>query len=360
MKMRDLLRGILPPLILAVSGLTLVVIGVGIVTSHWQPTDLIVIVLLNVVVVTMVASAVMEYMARVALPIAYNVAIIGYPRSGKTTLITSIFGELFARRILGVDSRPVGQTTIERVNADLAKLARGQTLGPTTDQDRFAYRTNVTAGKFPFKRTYKVEFGDFPGDDSQAYLDNYGPWLHTTPFFKWVSEADALVFVVDIGMFTRAEAIHDEYAPSVADVSAGIRAAWQQYADTIEGGVRAARYRPLVLAFTKTDMIDVLLPAMGIQGRSPASERFHAGVPYEDIALAIHNLGFGENLRYTTNIDPGDLALAQGVIENYFGDLISYLKGETRRFQIVYTSCTGLMDGKRLGLAKLLKAVLPR
>src|SRR5271157_4011579 len=48
------------------------------------------------------------------LPIAHNVAIVGFPESGKTTLITILFGEIFARRVLGVQATPKGARTIER------------------------------------------------------------------------------------------------------------------------------------------------------------------------------------------------------------------------------------------------------
>lgn len=41
-----------------------------------------------------------SYLERSRLPVAHNVAIVGYPKSGKTTLIVSLFGEAFARRIL--------------------------------------------------------------------------------------------------------------------------------------------------------------------------------------------------------------------------------------------------------------------
>jgi type IV secretory pathway ATPase VirB11/archaellum biosynthesis ATPase len=83
-----------------------------------------------------------------ALPKAYDVAIIGFPKSGKTTLITALFGEIFASRITTVEATLRGQSTIERVNHDLAKLEMGEAVGPTTDQDLFAYRTTITGTLF--------------------------------------------------------------------------------------------------------------------------------------------------------------------------------------------------------------------
>ncbi|MGR6831381.1 hypothetical protein [Aliivibrio wodanis] len=45
---------------------------------------------------------------RKKLPIAHSVAIIGLPKSGKTTLITSIFSEIFS-------------STIKRVSANIER-----------------------------------------------------------------------------------------------------------------------------------------------------------------------------------------------------------------------------------------------
>ena len=96
------------------------------------------------------------------LPRAYSIAVIGYPKSGKTFLITAVFGELFSGRLFDIKTVPRGQETIERINRDLEALAIGRSLGPTTDQDLFAYRADITRGHSLFVRKYKVEIGDFP------------------------------------------------------------------------------------------------------------------------------------------------------------------------------------------------------
>jgi len=114
------------------------------------------------------------------LPIAYNVAILGFPRSGKTTLLISLFREMFAKRV-GVDIQLRGSQTIEAVNQGLSLLSSGRSLGPTKDQDMFAFRADVKRGKFPSERTYKIEFGDFPGEHSETFVSGQ-EWFHNNDF----------------------------------------------------------------------------------------------------------------------------------------------------------------------------------
>jgi len=108
----------------------------------------------------------------------------------------------------------------------LAKLELGKTLGPTTDQDLFAYRIDIIRGKI-FKQRYKVEIGDFPGEDSQKLTEQFGDWFHETPYFKWAMEADAFVFIIDV-----AEIFNEDSAKQyAARIAQAIRAAWQRLSE---------------------------------------------------------------------------------------------------------------------------------
>ena len=98
------------------------------------------------------------FIQKYSVPWSYNVAIVGFPRSGKTTLLISLFGEIFAGMILPIRITPKGTKTIERINESLEMLKKGQALGPTKDQDRFAFRADLTIKRFPFPHTYMVRF----------------------------------------------------------------------------------------------------------------------------------------------------------------------------------------------------------
>jgi hypothetical protein len=281
-----------------------------------------------------------------ALPRAHTVAIVGFPKSGKTTLLTSLFGEVFAQRIADLRVVPRGTSVIDRLNHDLKLLETGRALGPTHDQDRFAYRADITMGAFPFLRTYKVEFGDFPGHDSEEYALKYGSWLHTTEFFKWVAESDALVFVVDLGPYLAGPSERRDY---VASMSAAIRAAWQHFLDANEHRAARVRRQPLVLAFSKADLL----------GLMEDTADWDYGVNTFETRVAI--LGFSEaTVPPVFTINPALLAGGERRVRRDFADLISYLQHESRALNTLFVSSFGLCEGRRIGLRELLRAVLPR
>ncbi len=288
-----------------------------------------------------------------ALPTLYSVAIIGFRESGKTTLVTTLFDEIFNQRVEGIiRSAPRGTSVIERVNRDIHLLEQGHALGPTTDQDRFAYRTDLTLKGFPFPRTLRVEFGDFPGEDSKKYTEAPGPWLHNTEFFKWVAESDAGVFVIDTALWM----LDDGYA---SEMTASIRAAWQYLVGTNEHRQSGMRNYRVVLAFTKVDAM--IRPVET------------AGVEYPPFVVS------GEDLRHVADwrlelerltrnkdtvpkireVDKLALAKAEGILAEAFKDLIRYMESETRHCSVVLTSSLAKVGGKRVGMAELLSAVLP-
>jgi len=53
------------------------------------------------------------------LSASYRIAILGFPRSGKTTMITALFAYMFRRGINGTPVLPRGEETINRINANL-------------------------------------------------------------------------------------------------------------------------------------------------------------------------------------------------------------------------------------------------
>lgn len=162
--------------------------------------------------------------------IPYNIAVIGLPRSGKTTLITSMFQMIFYNRFLSRRVVPRGTETIDRINRDAETIRMGRSLGPTAEQDIFAYRADLTKNRFGvFKNTYQISIGDFAGEYSLKMAevsgdDKSNQWLHQTSFFKWIMEADAYIFVFDIAAYKRDG---EEY---LARIEGDFRSAWQHLA----------------------------------------------------------------------------------------------------------------------------------
>lgn len=275
-----------------------------------------------------------------SLPIAHHVAIIGFPKSGKTTLITALFGEIFASRITGVDATLRGRSTIERVNDNLATLQMGKALGPTNEQDLFSYRTNITIGSFLRKRGYKVEFGDFPGESSEKLASDREEWFHHTEYFKWVSEADAFVFVIDLGHYLSDSTASKEY---VAKMSKAIGAAWHSLLDYNRFRATNIKECPVVLLFTKADLFGVTAEPSQV----------------DEVVQEIIKLGFGEELPYIEEIDRQKLEEGSRLAEKDFADLILQLKSQNPKTKVIFSSSFAVLDDKRLNLDQLLLAVLP-
>lgn len=272
---------------------------------------------------------------------SYYVAILGFPKSGKTTIITSLFGQAFAGNITPLKMSPRGTQTIEHINSNLERLLKGQALGPTRSQDRFAFRADLTIKRFPLPRNYKIEFGDFPGSNTETYIKKYGRWLHTTEFFQWVAESDAMIFVIDLAQYLTN---HRQRTNYVAQMTTAMRAAWQHYLDVNSHRQNKVIKHPLVLAFTKADLFGVI--------KKDASPDL--------IQKEIMKLGFGGETPPISEIDPLALKDGQEMIEHDFAELIRYFKVEAKNFNIIYCSCFSLYKNKMLGINDLMWSVLPQ
>ena len=287
--------------------------------------------------IAIILAAFVQYFLTSKFPRDYRIAVIGFPKSGKTTLITTFFGELFAKRVLNISTVPRGSATIERVNADLAKLEIGEMVGPTTDQNLFAYRTDIIRDKF-FKQRYKVEIGDFSGEDSKKFTEQVGDWFHETPYFEWVMEADAFIFTVDIAP-TLDKQLEKQYS---AKITKATRAAWQLLIDYHLDGNKNLSQKPVLLVFTKSDLF----------GITP-----HA-VQEDAILKKISQLGY-EEIPEPKEIDPEKLKEGISDKEQLFSDLISYLNKESSQFDCLFVSCFSYSNDQKLGINELIEKILP-
>lgn len=262
---------------------------------------------------------------RKRLPIAHSIAVIGFPQSGKTTLITSIFSEIFARRIPNVSLSPRGEETINKINEDIACLDRGEKIGSTTDQDLFAYRAEMVTGTSVFSRRYKIEIGDFPGEDSEKFSNYDIKWLQNLPYFKWVMEADAFMFIIDVSKATDKNSNLDYQS----QVISAYRASWQRLKDHHYDGVRTLQRKPVVLVFTKCDV--ALSRELNCDSRN---------------VIEIDSL---------SSIKEFDSLTAD------YADLINFFRHETSKFEVVFSSsfAKNKSDKVRFGVKGILKGILP-
>lgn len=279
--------------------------------------------------------------------ISYNIAIVGFPRSGKTTLITTLFAAVMYRKIKLNRYNPVlkGNATIERINENITKLEKGVPIGSTTDQTRFSYRINLNTKSKLSSRNYNVEFGDFPGEDTEDFINKEtGTWKHESEFFGWIREADAFIFVIDLGTYVLNPIDYK------AQISGAIRAAWQNILDFNEKQQNSLRRKPLILVFNKCDIL---------QYYDSSSSRAGSRKIFLDI-------GFGENgsLPKLSDIDPKDNSShffkEKKLVQKAFTNLIRFLEHESANFNVVFISSFMELNEVKYGFQELATSVLPR
>ena len=237
-------------------------------------------------------------------------------------MITAVFAFLFRRGIRGASILPRGDETISRVNSNMEALELGRPISPTRDQDVFAYRAEVKLRTFLGALRYKLEIGDFPGEDTVAFAEQYGDWLHRTNYFEWAISADAFVFVIDAGAV-----YEDSSGEYVARQKSALRAVWQRLQEHHLEGRSDLRRKPLILAFAKADLL-----LQRVDSRSY--------VPEPELIVAIDRAK--ERMMYR------------------FADLIDYLRRESDRFEVILTSVICNIDGERLGVPTIAKHLMPR
>lgn len=272
------------------------------------------------------------------LSTSYNVAIIGYPQSGKTTLIVSLFEEIFNRKVYNIKATLKGESTIERINALIEKKQSGISPGPTTDQTMFAYRTMIEVGKGIFRKKYKVEFGDYPGEYSEKLNENeYFDELRKSEYFKWCIEANAYIFVVDVGQYL----LSKDKDKFVATTAKAIRQSWQHFLD-FNLNENSKKHKPIVLVFNKMDLAA------------------HFDFKENKIFYSSIEDDFLKKIPKTEPLIDSQYTSLRYQLDKDFHDLIAYLSGETNDFHVLFTSSFGTIAGKLADIGKILKFILPR
>lgn len=279
---------------------------------------------------------------------SFFVAIVGFPKSGKTTLIISLFGEAYARR-LPIRVVPRGSQTITIINKSLELLKKGKALGPTMDQDMYGFRADATIGKPPFATTYRIEFGDFPGAYSKEYRKEDMHLLHNTEFFKWIVDSDAIMFVIDLGKY-----LTKNKRNFIAEVTSAFRTEWQQYLDANSFRLREIGRHPLIIVFTKTDLLYRFSSQINLQNDKELSD-IENQESFEDM---VAHYGFGEDTPPLITLDEKKTEFDSHLIEEEFGEIIQFFKAEASRVTVVFTSSFGLLNGERLGFRKLFASIL--
>jgi hypothetical protein len=129
-------------------------------------------------------------------PTTFSVAVLGFPHSGKTVFITTLFDQLQQGKSQKIHLTPYGSDTVEEVTSNLNSLGRGVWLPRTTPGNVFFFRA-VASLREPFSSRIKLEIGDFAGEDIAELQPSSDRWLHKSDYFKYVIDADAIMLALD-------------------------------------------------------------------------------------------------------------------------------------------------------------------
>jgi len=275
----------------------------------------------------------------------YSVAVIGFPRSGKTTLITTLFLEL--KLALGDRFVPRGETTIERIYDDGERIRTGHAPRATRTQDVFSYRAEITADDLLQLYRYRVEVGDFPGEMSLEFADNYASTLHQSPYFSWVTSSNAFLYIVD----TSELLCSDAPTATAEKIMKSLQAVHARLQDQHVEGDRNIRKMPVALVFTKVDLLPIFL-----------SDESGKGWPNTPLPLPlrtqIKETAQGETIALKTP-DRAEIKNYVSRITKLFEELELVLRQSTNRFELIAVSSVKSDNRMPPGILELAFAILP-
>jgi len=175
--------------------------------------------------------------------------MLGYPGSGKTVYLTVLFNELAVNRTSGLTFSPYGSETIERVNNNLNILARGEWLSSTVIGELFPFRAIVVLKPRIYRRSFRIEIGDFAGEHVKEFMPLSERWLHKSKYFNYVIQSDAVFLIVD--MTSLLPVVKKE---EVDQIQNAFKAALQILFEQKKVAIGKKMRTPVAIILTKTDL----------------------------------------------------------------------------------------------------------
>lgn len=135
-------------------------------------------------------------------PLPLYIALLGFPKSGKTVFLTVLFRQLMTGKSK-IPFIPYGSETSEKVSTDYGTLEKHKWLPQTQTITVFPYRALVIKSNkfFKFIKTkYKVDFSDFAGEWTEKFIEEKREeekWLHKSQYFDFVVQSDVVFLTID-------------------------------------------------------------------------------------------------------------------------------------------------------------------
>ena len=265
--------------------------------------------------------------------VGWRIGVLGLPRAGKTSLIGALSAVLKTSRI-NRRVQPTGQETIRRLGNIEQALDEGKSIAPTEKGDKFSYRFLLTPrGLLRWLGVLReLEVADFPGEFSKELIESSDDdcciargkiFLLDPQYLDWMVSSRLIIFVVDASELQGPDA-HIAKARRSAEVIA----TWQMLADERARRWRHASKMRAALVFTKCDMI--------LTNYNPSNKH--------------REIGDEERAR----IDK-----FAKICRESFASAITTLEDGAQEASIHFTSAYAECRGQRIGMAELLRYVLP-
>jgi hypothetical protein len=237
-------------------------------------------------------------------PSTFSVAVLGFPGSGKTVYITTLFDQLQQGRSERIKLTPYGIDTVEEVTRNLNALSRGLWLPRTVPGNVFFFRA-IASARDTGQSHLKLEIGDFAGEDLGELQPSSDRWLHKSDYFKYVIDADAIMLALD-GPSLRE---HGRNPDAGDDVVNAFVAAVQIIAD-YKGAVGARRLAtPIALLVMKSDLL-------GDADREVVMDRVHRLIAVCDTRCRSFKSFFVSSTGPLIEAKPSAVLLPEGVVES--------------------------------------------
>jgi len=177
-----------------------------------------------------------------------TISLLGFPRSGKTVYLTTLFDALQRESRDGLRFVPYGRETIEEVTSNLNLLAEGVWLPRTPPGNVFFYRANAVISGPLLRRRLKIEIGDYAGERMEEMNPSSSRWLHKTDYFKYAVQSDAVMLALDTQVILSADPSEREQMQNA--FVAAVQVLAEEKGATEDRKLRA----PVALLFMKYDV----------------------------------------------------------------------------------------------------------
>ena len=186
----------------------------------------------------------------------YYIAVLGYPRSGKSIFITSLINHLLYEKGSDYETIKINDETKKKLKDNIKCLNSRIPFKRTNTESIFPYRVDISKGKFLLKKNYKLQIGDFTGDNSAQFHNGYRQWFHKSPSFIWTLQADAFIFVVDLAEVL-AQYEDDFYCEKVSNA---IYKAWKRIEKSHLGGKNNLKEQTNSFTIYQSGFVTDILP----------------------------------------------------------------------------------------------------